>query len=269
MRAMIILLMTICLVTLLTGCATGKSTEKIPVYDVIVNSYRHPLSEGKNKVIIFPFDEKIGENDLEYQEYVKYLKKALVMRRAFAEEESGYHIYSDYAEEVLAQESFEIVDNIEEAEVAVFLLYGIGEPIESTKTITKPIFGITGTSSSTTTGIIHSYGDTHTLIGKTTYVPTFGVIGSRTVTETEIKNICYVYLVAYDVKKAIQEEELVQLWSTEFMSIGESGFLRRLFPMIMAAGALFIGTDTGYEEEKCIITKINEYDPRIHQIVSD
>ena len=73
------------------------------------------------------------------------------------------------------------------AEYVVFFGYGSDQGREQLYSYNIPIYGQTGISSSSTTGIINSYGSGATYSGTTSYTPSYGItgyqsnVGSRTV----------------------------------------------------------------------------------------
>jgi len=207
-------------------------------FNVKISSLQHPTISEKRKVIILPLDQNISQNDLQFQEFSKYVKNAL------------------------AANGFTVVNSFNEAEAVVFLFYGIGDPQQHIQTVTVPTWGQTGISSSTTSGTISSFGNTSIFKGTTTYEPEYGITGTQTITKSYVSYFRYAYLVAYDIHHFIQTEEMLQVWSTEISSTGSSGDLRRVFPVMIAAAAPYIGANTGKQIEVIIA----EEDEKVIQI---
>jgi len=230
LRKCIILLPILIILGLVISCSTR--------YHVKVSSIHHPTNTAKKRVILLPLDQDITPNDLQFQEFAGCVKKALTKH--------GYMV----------------VDSFDDAETAIFLYYGIGEPQRQTVSIKIPKYGQTGIKLSTTTGTISSIGDTSYIHGKTTYEPEYGITGTETVNLNYVTYFRYIIITAYDIKHFIETEELLQLWSTEITSTGRSDDLREVFPVMIAASLPYIGKDTG----KQIDIKLTENDDRVLEI---
>jgi hypothetical protein len=94
-------------------------------YQVEVNSLASPEATTKKKFVILPGMEGVELQELQFQEFARYVKKAL--------ESKGY---------TEAQNAYD-------ADVAVFLNYGIGAPKETVYFHTKLVYGRTGGGTST------------------------------------------------------------------------------------------------------------------------
>jgi hypothetical protein len=196
-----------------------------------------PLSHAK--CTILPTDPNVVSNHLQHEEYSKYIKRAL--------EKKGC----------------ELTDQVSEAEVVVFLQYGITEPRESLYSYSTPVWGQTGVSSSYSTGRIHSFGSgMASYSGTTTYTPTYGITGYQTHIGTRITYTRFMVLDAYDLEEYRKTREEVQLWKTTAISTGSSGDLRRVFPIMVAACTEHIGENTGKQVEIVLY----ENDKRVQEI---
>ena len=214
------------IVALLAGCAG-------PRYIVTVNSISSENASQKKKYILLPGLKTVTIDDLQFKEFASFVIRALTSK--------GYSL----------------VSNIDNAEIVIFLGYGIGEPKEHLYTYSVPIWGVTGVSSSTTYGTantygnISSYGDYSNLSattfysGTTTYTPTYGITGSTTQLGSFITYTRYIFLDAYDLELLRKSNELKHLWKTDIVSIGSSGDLRRVFPVLIAASVPYLGENTG------------------------
>lgn len=226
-------LLVIIAVTLLTGCATIHQQ-----YNVNVDSINAPQTEFKTKYLLLSGIKDVREDDLQFREYAGYVDRALAM--------IGYTKAMSF----------------DEAEIAVYLSYGIGDPESHTYSYSVPTWGQTGVSSSTTYGTANVYGNTASYSGTTTYTPQYGVTGSRTHVGTIITYFRYMILNAIDLEKYRETEEKQQLWKTTVTSTGASGDLRRVFPILVAAAKEYFGTNT---EEKVRIL-LYENDERVIEI---
>lgn len=224
-------LLVVITVTLLTGCATVHQS-----YNVNVDSINAPQTEFKTKYLLLSGIKDVGEDDLQFREYAGYVDRALAM--------IGYTKATSF----------------DEAEIAVYLSYGIGDPESHTYSYSVPTWGQTGVSSSTTYGTVNVYGNTASYSGTTTYTPQYGVTGSRTHVGTIITYFRYMILDAIDLEEYGETEEKRQLWKTTVTSTGTSGDLRQVFPVLVAASKEYFGTNTGkkvrvilYENDERVI----------------
>jgi len=170
--------------------------------------------------------------------------------------------YSSYVKKVLSKKGFTFVDNPKVAEQAIFLSYGISAPSKTNSTISMPIYGQTGVSSSYTNGTLNTYGNRTTYSGNTTYIPKYGVTGYNNIPISKINYTRYITLNAIDIKEFIKTEKYINLWKTKIISTGSTGDLRKIFPYLVIAGEKYIGTNTG-EQIKVVVY---ETDSRVKEI---
>jgi len=216
----------------LVGCATTTP------FSVNVDSINRTNLPSGTKYMIASGNKDVNQDDLQFMEYVSYVKRALMLN------------------------NFLLVKNVNEADVLIFLSYGIGEPAEHQYSYSSPIYGQTGVSSSTTTGSVTSFGNMATGSATTTYTPTYGVVGSSTHSGTFVTYTRFFALKAIDAKKVIQKEAPLELWSTKVISTGTSDDLRRVFPVMVAAAKPYIGKNTGNK----IVINLNEGDDVVWEI---
>jgi hypothetical protein len=217
---------------LVQGCAVG------PQFRVNVDSISAPEAISKIKYILLPGVKDVGVSDLQYREYAAYVERAL------------------------ASQGYMKAPNFGEADIAIFLGYGIGDPETQQFSYSLPTWGKTGTSSSSTYGTVNTYGNTSTYSGTTTYTPTYGITGSTTHTGTRATYFRYMWLDAVDLEEYRKSKKEVQLWKTTVTSTGSSGDLRQVFPILVAASKSHIGRNTG----KQIKIILSETDKRVIEI---
>lgn len=211
-----------------SGCA-GK-----PMFNIKVDSIGN--HNGKNKYVLLSGMKNIDDNNLQFQEFSKYL------------------------DNVLQQKGF-VKTNFENADVAIFLLYGISEPQQNTQQYSIPILGKTGISSSqtygtaNTYGTLNTYGNTgyyqgNTYSNQTTYhTPTYGITGYNSWTPQYTTYTRYFKINALDIEAYKNQNKQVQIWETTVTSTGSSGDLRLVFPILVVAAKDYIGTNTGKQVE--------------------
>jgi hypothetical protein len=192
----------------------------------------------KNSYILLPGNKDTKAEDLQFKEYAAYVNRALI------------------------RQGFEPADSFEKANVAIFLVYGIGDPQEHQYSYSIPTWGQTGVSSSSTTGTVRSYGGYGSYSGTTTYTPTYGVTGSTTHTDSYTTYFRFMVLDAVDLDEYKKSKKEVQLWKTTVTSSGSSGDLRRIFPILVAASQQYVGKNTGQKVE----VNLHEEDQRVIDI---
>lgn len=212
MRRIIVL---VSVLTILLGCALG------PMYNVKIDSISGLDTGTKKRYILLSGVKGVDPNDLQFREYASYVERAL--------SSAGYVRTGDF----------------KDANIAVFLAYGIGDPKDHQYSYSLPVWGQTGVSSSTTYGTISSYGSYGTYHGTTTYTPTYGITGYTTHVGSYATFFRFLVLDAVDLEEYRRSEKIVQVWKTTVTSRGSSGDLRRVFPVLVAAARPYIGTNTG------------------------
>lgn len=200
---------------LLVGCATG------PLFHVNIDSISAPDAGAKKKYILLSGLKDVEPTDLQFKEYARYVDKALASM--------GY----------VKTESFD------DANIAIFLVYGVGDPQKHSYIYPFPVWGQTGVSSSTTFGTLHSYGSYGTYSGTTYYTPTYGITGYMPLMGAYTTYFRFFILDAVDLNEYKSSQRVVSVWRTIVTSTGSSGDLRRVFPVLVAASKPYIGTNTG------------------------
>jgi hypothetical protein len=217
------------ILALMSGCATTSN------FKVGINSYGRSIPQDGNTYILVPSEKGTTINDLEFIEFSAYVERAL------------------------REKGMKRVSESDSPDIAIFLYYGIGDPETSEYSYSLPIWGQTGVSSSYTSGSVNVYGNSATYSGTTTYTPTYGITGYRNIQESYTTFTRHIDMVAYDINEYRRSGEGIVLWDTRITSIGRSGDLRRVFPIMIAAAIDLIGTNTG----KMIIVSLKETDEEV------
>lgn len=216
---------------LLSGCTTMQPRE----FHSSVDSLARPDAAAKKRYILLPGGKGVEVGELQFQEFATYIDKALT--------ENG----------------FVKVTVFQEADVAIFLTYAIGDPQTYQYTYSLPSWGQTGVSSANTYGTVSSYGGTATYSDNTTYTPTYGVTGSTTHIATNTTYTRFLLLDAYDVATYAKENKMNQVWKTNVVSTGYSNDLRLVVPYMIVAMKPYLGTNTRRKVE----LKVREDDPAV------
>lgn len=225
-------LLAILLFVFIIGCGRGVE------YYVKIDSINAPGVSVKNKYILLPGVKNVESSDLQFREYASYIDKALAAR------------------------GFIKADDFKNANVLIFIVYGIGDPEEHQYTYSLPVYGQTGISSSTTSGTLRTQGDYGTYQSTTTYTPQYGITGYTTHRGSRITYFRFLVLDAVDLDEYKGTQKVMPLWKTTATSTGSSGDLREVFPVLVAASVPYIGTNTG----KKINISIRENDKQVIEI---
>jgi hypothetical protein len=217
----------------LTGCTTAVK------YSASVSGFAASNANLKKRYIILPGNKDTSSTDIEFQEYSAMLKR------------------------VVDGAGFSQANSFDQAEVALFFSYSISDGEERTSSYVIPNFGQTGIASSTTYGTVRSSGyGTATYSGTTYNTPTYGITGYSSGVRSYTTYTRIIRVEAYDVKLYKETKEMKQLWKLSVASIGSSGDLRRVVPVMLAAASPYIGKSTA----NAISLEIAETDPRIQSI---
>ncbi len=208
------------LAALFLGCAMAK---------VNISSISAPNANLKKRYVLLPGLKGVKPTDLQFREFANYVERAL------------------------ASKGYVKADNFNDAEIAIFLVYGIGDPREHVSTYYLPVWGQTGVSSSTTTGTINTYGYYGTYSGTTHYTPTYGITGYVPYTSSHTTYFRFMVLDAIDLDEYKRSRKFVEVWRTVVTSRGSSNDLRRVFPIMVAASLPYIGTNTGKQVKVTIM----------------
>jgi hypothetical protein len=217
---------------LIQGCTTS------PELSVNIDSIATKNPDQNIKYVMFSGMEKVSSDDLQFQEYSRYVENAL--------QSKGY----------------KKSESIENANVAIFISYGIGEPKQHQFTYSVPVYGKTGIASSNTYGTVNSYGNRANYNTSTTYTPSYGVIGATTQvgTTTTYTRFLQIDALALEPNKKTKPEK--NLWKTTVTSTGTSNDLRRVMPVMVAGSSEYIASNTG----KIVTIDIKENDNRVSGI---
>lgn len=218
------------LCTSLCGCA-GTS------YEVGVSGFAIPAYAGGQSYWLQSGKKEVAEDNLEFQEYARYVRRGL------------------------AEAGFTVSPSIEQADLVVFLSYGIGDAKDHSYSV--PIYGLTGGGTATFSGTSYSprYGST-TTSGTVRQQPQFGVVGSQEHTDTTYSR--YLLVDAIDGKAYRTDKKTVSAWKTDVTSRGSSSDLREVFPVLVVAATPHFGKDT----KKRVVIDISETDKRLEQMRS-
>jgi hypothetical protein len=148
--------------------------------------------------------------------------------------------FESYIKTMLAAKGYSFTNNNDEANIIIFYEYGISDPKVYTSQQVVPVWGQTGVSSSRTVSGT-SFGKPYT---KTTYEPSYGVVGSNVVTNTTTTYVRWANISAFDADYYRETGDDKMIWLTEIQSEGSSDDLRYIFPFLLVAAEEYIGQNT-------------------------
>ena len=187
-------LILIFLVVLLGGCATSRQ----PQLNFTVESLASPTAKNRKTYPLISGNSGVLKQDLQFQEYESYLIRAL------------------------NSQGFISAKSEEDADLAIVLSYGIGDP--QTQQYSYTLVEKAASSAK-------KYG-THVITGYST------VWASRT---TFFR---YAIITGYNFSGFKESGKPVQLWQTTISSRGSSRDLKRIFPMLVGAALPYLATNT-------------------------
>jgi hypothetical protein len=207
------------IVIFLSGCGGGALVKS----DVDSFSSTSPSVATHRHFVLLPASKDVDPSDLEFQEYCRYVYTALT------------------------KDGFEPAKTMDDADVIIFMGYGIGNPQNQTYSYALPVFGQTGVASSNTTGTVNSYGGYSTYNGTTTYSPTYGVTGYQTVVGSRTTYFRYLTLDALDLAEYRATKGIIPLWKMTVTSTGSTNDLRLIMPVLVAASQPYLATNTDHK----------------------
>ena len=218
----------------LSGCVS-------PSYRVGVNGFSDPNFTGGRSYYLLSGKKDVSVDDLEFREYATYLRRGL------------------------GQAGFSESATLDQADLAIFISYGIGDAKEQAYSYSLPVYGQTGGGTYNFSGTTYSGYGSATTYGTISQTPQYGVVGSEQISGTTITYLRYLTVDALDMKPFRDEKKTVSVWRTDVMSRGSSSDLRNVFPILVAACTPHFGKNT----KKQIVIVITEADKRVQLIKAE
>ncbi len=211
--------------SLLSGCATIPPPGQFLSH---VDSLAQTEASTKKRYVLLPGGNGVEAGDLQFQEFAGYIEK------------------------ILTEKGFVKASAFDDAEIAIFLTYALGDPQTYQYSYSVPTLGQIGVASIDTYGIVSSYKGTATYARTTTYAPTYGITGSSIQIGTTTSFTRFLFLDAYDVAIYLKDKKMSQVWKTNVVSTGSTGDLRRVIPYMVTAMKPYLGTNTGHKIEVAV-----------------
>lgn len=190
-------------VTAVSGCTRVES--RIETY--------HSMSqvEGTATIAILPYNRD-KQGSLEFAAFAKKLAAKL--------EESGYSVVN--------------IGEAGDADHAAFLAYGIDDGTMVTEAYSIPQWGVTGYSSSYTSGTLSTLGSTGFYSGTTTYQPQYGITGYSTGTTSYAIYTRALILDIYKVDELMSGQSK-RIYEAKLTSQGKCGAIGPVFDEMLEA----------------------------------
>lgn len=151
-----------------------------------------------------------------------------------------FQSYKTKFEAKLASVGYTIASSKNEADYIAFVTYGIGNG--ETKTGSVPIIGQTGGGSTYTSGTVYGAGGSATYNANSYSMPTYGVVGSRTVSSKS-----YTRAIAMDIVEAnsLSSEVPTKVYEGRAKSTGYCSVIVEVFDEILEAMFIEYATNNG------------------------
>jgi len=145
------------------------------------------------------------------------------------ENDLEYKTYKNRVAEHLTAYQFR---EVPAASANVFVAFGYSIGAGKQRVSSVPIFGQTGVSSASTFGTLNTYGSMGTYSGTTYYTPTYGVVGSQTVSRTKYDRYLWLHILE---RPAAGSEKAKVIYQAEVQSAGYSGQISKVMPTMIKA----------------------------------
>jgi TPR repeat protein len=233
------------MVVVLTALALGTGCHRhavSPPVDVTVNSFAAPTTNIFETYVIVP--QGAPSSALEFDELARHLRKAL--------------------------ESHNLLParSAERADLQIVFGFEVGPPRTHYYTVSRPIWGQTGVSSSRTTTQATIHGNQATMESSTTYQPRYGITGFAQERRSRTLYSRYAFIRAFDAERDRNGEPELLVWETRIVSEGTTDDLSRVFPAMLAAASEFLGGSTGGAVSRTVTLHSHEV-ARVTEMSSD
>lgn len=211
---------------LLTGCATGITVQ--------IDSITGEATPSGMRYVLKSGAEDVREDDLYFVEFSRYFQT------------------------VLAEQGYQRVADIKEADLIIFFSYGVADGRTTQHIYSTPVYDWVGSETITHVETKEEPGGT-TRTTRQVYIPSRQRLVGR---DIQITNVTTYTSYASLVAKRQDDLKSPPLWRTFVQGASETNDLRSLMPVLAAAAAPYLGNNTG----RAIKLKLREDDPRAEQL---
>ncbi|MFV9646033.1 MAG: hypothetical protein ACNYWU_09440 [Desulfobacterales bacterium] len=169
--------------------------------------------------------------------------------------------HSGYFRKILKQQGYRDVQDRENADVAIYFDYGISDGKVLHYTYTRPVYATVGSESiDVTERHTDASGETTSKTTKSVFIPSRTYVAGMT-TETESYTVytAHAVLEAKEIQQGDKTKNGRTLWKTVITTTSKLDDLRRLMPMLAAASAPYLGTNTSGVKT----VELGDNDPRV------
>ena len=138
--------------------------------------------------------------------------------------------YKQHVEQKLNAVGYTIAKTAESAEFIALIAYGIDNG--KTSIVSTPVFGQTGGGTTYSSGSVYGYGGSASYSGTSYTMPTYGIVGSSTSSQTE-----YTRAIALDIvnAKSMEAGKPVKVYEMRARSTGSCSSINGVFDEILEA----------------------------------
>lgn len=219
-------LLIIFLLLLLTGCAAGITVQ--------IDSITGEATPSGMRYVLKSGAEDVREDDLYFVEFSRY-----------------FHA-------VLAEQGYQQVADTREADLIIFFSYGVADGRTTQHIYSTPVYDWVGGETITHVETKDEPSGT-TRTTREIYIPSRQRLVGR---DVHITNVTTYTSYASLVAKRQDDLKGPPLWRTFVQGASEINDLRSLMPVLAAAAAPYLGSNTG----RAIKVKMREDDPRAEQL---
>lgn len=198
------------------GCGASYSTKAC---NIAVNSFAGPYAEATTYIVL-PLNQGVTVADGEFQEYSGYLRRAL--------EAHGYRSAPSF----------------DDAQLAIFLGYGVGRPEDHLSSYVMPASGRREMGPGRARSELHAYGSSRTAANRTPHFSESDVRGDPSSSDGDTTFTRYAIINAVDAQEYRVERRFMRVWSTKIVSVGHIDDLRAMFPVILAGAWDLLGVNS-------------------------
>jgi hypothetical protein len=164
-----------------------------------------------------------------------------------------------YVNRVMAAQGYVQARQASEADLAIFVSYGIGDPATQSYTYSSPVFGQIPATTTNFSGTIQSGGSTANVSGQATSQSQWGLLGFQTLSGTRTTFTRFLLMVAIDVPQFARDKTWREVWRSAAISTGSSSDLRLVLPVLFVGIEPYLGRRT----DRAISSTIREDDLRL------
>jgi hypothetical protein len=199
------------------GCQASYSRQAC---NIAVNSFAAPYAEQPTTYIVLPMNQGVNAADPDFREYSALLERAL--------DAHGYRQAASF----------------EEAQLALFLGYGVGRPENHASSYIMPEWHQGSTSPLAAIPPSSPYSSIRIAASQSPRFSELDVSGDPAQSDGQPTYTRYAIINAVDAIEYRAEKRFIRVWSTKIVSVGHTEDLHAMFPVILAGAWDLLGVDS-------------------------